>query len=337
MFSSKKSKSIFVDLNDHAITVARVFGAPGSFVVEELKSCSPTNKEAVESLLREMHPKRGGVGNYVPACCAVYPSSRLVRRASIDTKRVSESGYFDEAAAAQCRIAPDEYMLAVASAGSGLDLHGMPSEKDGVFAGMTITDISSQQKKLLNFGIFPEILELGTLSMLGALINYLSFSKSATPTLVLEIGETSTQSFVLGDGGLATSRPIPQGIEAMVPIVQKELGLKDEESARRLFHSNTFDFTGMAAAFTKKLIKELQSSIGFYEVQTGQSIGQVICTLLPGKLDWMQAAIASQLGVEPLKIDYIAWLKARGVTVRDNVAPQVDNNNLGLLSLLIRV
>jgi len=43
------------------------------------------------------------------------------------------------------------------------------------------------------------------------------------------------------------------------------------------------DFTGMGPVLIKKLLKELQSSIGFYEVQTGQSIGQVMATGLSSK------------------------------------------------------
>ena len=35
-------------------------------------------------------------------------------------------------------------------------------------------------------------------------------------------------------------------------------------------------------ARAKKLLKELQSSIGFYEVQTGQSVGQVLTTVPEG-------------------------------------------------------
>ena len=42
-------------------------------------------------------------------------------------------------------------------------------------------------------------------------------------------------------------------------MLGQALGLKDEESARKLFYSNTFDFTGMGSVLTKKLIKELQS------------------------------------------------------------------------------
>ena len=106
----------------------------------------------------------------------------------------------------------------------------------------------------------------------------------------------------------------------MVPVVQKELGLKDEDSARKLFYSNTFDFTGMGPALIKKLLRELQSSIGFFEVQTGQSIGSVVCTLLPPKLEWLENTLASQLSVEALPLDLGPWLASHQITLGERVA-----------------
>jgi Tfp pilus assembly PilM family ATPase len=164
----------------------------------------------------------------------------------------------------------------------------------------------------------------------------MAFAGIKTPTLVLEIENESTQSYILSDSGLETTRPIAQGLSAMIPVVQKELGLKDEESARKLFYSNTFDFTGMGGVLTKKLIKELQSSIGFFEVQTGQSIGQVICTSLPSKLGWLESALAAQLGVGLLKIDFEAWLGARRITFESKtILSEIDSRWLGLISLML--
>ena len=123
----------------------------------------------------------------------------------------------------------------------------------------------------------------------------------------------------------------------MIPVVQKELGLKDEESAKKLFYSNTFDFTGMASALIKKLVKELQSSIGFYEVQTGQSIGQVLCMQVPPKMTWIDGAIAGMLGVAEFKPDLSPWLQARGITISEEAAVAGrDLRWLGLLGLIVQ-
>ena len=65
---------------------------------------------------------------------------------------------------------------------------------------------------------------------MGGVVDCLGHMKSKTPVLVLEIGADTTHSFIVTANGIEASRPIPQGLDAMVPIVQKELGLKDEES-----------------------------------------------------------------------------------------------------------
>ena len=140
-------------------------------------------------------------------------------------------------------------------------------------------------------------------------MNYLNFKQSKSPVLVLEMGAEVTQSYIVSPDGVDISRAIPTGIAAMIPVVQKELGLKDQESAMKLFYSNTFDFTSMGGTLVKKLVKELQSLIGFYEVQTGQSIGQVFCTQLPPNLKWLGATMAGALGVPQLKIDVLPWLE----------------------------
>jgi hypothetical protein len=71
----------------------------------------------------------------------------------------------------------------------------------------------------------------------------------------------------------------------------------------------------MGPLLIKRLLKELQSSIGFYEVQTGQSVGQVLTTQLSPKQAWLDAAIAQSLGIASLKPDAGPWLQSRHITV----------------------
>ena len=210
------------------------------------------------------------------------------------------------------------------------------TQKEVVFVGGNNSELLAAQERLLALGVYPEGLELGTLATLGSLINYHAFAKLKSPTLVLEIDPDNTQSFIVTADGLDATRSIPQGLEAMIPVVQKELNLKDEESARKLFFSNTFDFTNMGVMLVKKLIKELQSLIGFYEVQTGQSIGQVVCTQIPPKLAWLSNIIAKELGVGVLKLDLADWLKSRQITFASpSASSSLDPRWLGLLSLMV--
>jgi len=335
MFFSSKTKGYFVEQTEQTILLARTSSAVAPMVVEELRQCPTGDADALAEVMHVIQPK-GSPSGYMNACCGVYPAKRLVRRATLELKRLKEPTYFPELFSSQFRIDPDKYTMYVINSTDGTDYDVVKAaQKEVLFCGLPSDDIVAVQDGLLAAGFFPDQLELGTVSTLGALVDYFAFTKSKTPTLVLEIGTDTTHSYIVSSSGVEASRPIPQGLDAMVPIVQKELGLKDEESAKKLFYSNTFDFTGMGPLLVKKLLKELQSSIGFYEVQTGQSVGQILCTMLPSKLAWLDAAIASALGVGTTKLDLVPWLQSRHITLADGVATNgVDVRWLGLLSLM---
>jgi hypothetical protein len=292
------------------------------------------DQAALTEALKLLQPKK--IGSYLQAVCGVCPPRRVVRRVTLELKRVREPGYLNEVAQQQLRIEPDQHILMLLNPADGTEYDlGSATQKDVVICGLPSEDVLALQDRLLKAGLYPDRLELVTLAVLGGLADYLNFSKNKTPTLVLEIAGDSTQSFIVSGAGLEATRVIPQGLDGMIPVVQKELNLKDEESARKLFYSNAFDFTGLAPLLVRKLLKELQSSIGFYEVQTGQSIGQVICPALPPKLLWLEEAVAGQLGVPVLKPDLPAWLQSRQITLAETVpAAAQDARRLGLFGLM---
>lgn len=335
MLFSPKTKGFFVELNDHAVLLARTSSATAPFLVEDMRECAPNDAGELEAVLTQLQPKKSPSG-YLHASVGVYPSKRLVRRHTIEPKRIKENGYLAEICTQQFRIEEDKYVIALLNPNDGADFDASKGvQKDVMFCGLPTEDANSTQTSLLEAGIYPERLELGSVATLGGVVDCLAHAKSKTPVLVLEIGADATHSFIVTANGVEASRPIPQGLDMMVPIVQKELGLKDEESARKLFCSNTFDFTGMGPLLIKKLLKELQSSIGFYEVQTGQSVGQVLTTQLSPKLQWLDGAIAHALGITSLKLDVLPWLQSRQVTLPDNLAKNAqDIRWFGLLSMM---
>jgi hypothetical protein len=333
MFLTPKTKTFFADCTEHTVLLARTSGAVPPFVVEEVRECAADDTAALADALKVLQPKRAG--NFTQAVCGIYPARRVVRRVTLELKRVKEAGYLNEVAAQQLRIEPDLHTLMLLNANDGKEYDlTQATQKEAIVCGLPAEDIIAAQDTLLAAALYPDRLEIGSLATLGALADYLNFSRNKTPTLVLEISADSTQSFIVSGQGLEASRAITQGFAGMIPVVQKELNLKDEDSARKLFYSNAFDFTGLAPLLIKKLLKDLQSSIGFYEVQTGQSIGQVICPLLPPKLAWLEQAIASQLAVPVLKPDLPAWLQSRQITLAAPVASVQDTRHLGLFALM---
>lgn len=334
MLFAKKSKGFSVEIGEHTTLMARLSQAEAPFIVEELKEIPTSESENIIAWTKATDGK--GSTGYAHAVCGVYSAKRVVRRHTLDLKRIKDPVYFNEIYSQQFRIEPDKYTIMALNPNDGSEYNIVKgTQKEVLFCGLPSDDIIALQDKLLEQGIYPERLELGTLSTLGGLVHYLKFMQSKTPILLLEIGQESTQSFILSADGIDISRPIPSGIASMIPVVQKELGLKDEESAKKLFYSNTFDFTSMGGALVKKLMKELQASIGFYEVQTGQSIGSVFCTQLPASLSWLSTTMAGALAVPPLKLNLAPWLEASNIKLADGVSiSQPEERWFGLFSLL---
>jgi hypothetical protein len=142
---------------------------------------------------------------------------------------------------------------------------------------------------------------------------------------MLELTAENAEVFILSGEGLDVARPVPFGLRSMFPLVQEELALKDEASAEKLFFSDTFDFTEMAPVLLKKLLREIQASAGFYEVQTGQSISQIFMGLLPRGLGWIGSSLARTLAVEILQPVYEEWLESLDIAI----GPDVELSNRG--------
>jgi hypothetical protein len=337
MFFPAKSKKFFIDFSEHSVLLARSSKLEAPFVIEDVIECPAGDVDGLLAALKSLHPEKKPSG-YIHAVCGINAPRRVVRKVTFETKRLKEPEYLNEVASQQLRIDPNDYTLSVLSSSQGTDYDMVKAnQKDALMCGLPTADINLSQDNLLSAGIYPEAVELSSVAGIGAMVDYLAYAGIKTPVLLLEIGGETTNSFIVTSTGLEASRPIQQGLEAMIPVVQKELGLKDEASARKLFLSNTFDFTGMGSVLIKRLIKELQSSIGFYEVQTGQSVAHVACVLLPSKLGWLENVIAADLGVSILKPDIAAWLQSHQVTLADTIpANAQDVRRIGLFGLMIQ-
>ena len=267
---ASKSKGFFVEQNEHSILLARTSAATAPLVIEEFSECAVGDAAGLSEAIKKLHAKKGKVG-YLNAHCGIYPTRRLVRRATLEVKRLKEPGYFAEVLSSQFRVELDKHAVHVLNAPDGTDLDAVKAtQKEALFCGMPYQDADSIQDGLLASGIFPERIELGSVAMLGGIVDYLRFRKSTVPTLILEIGAEMTHAFIVSSAGVEASRPISQGFESMVPVVQAELGLKDAESARKLFLTNAFDFTGMGRSLVKRLLKELVPLIGRFAPRKNQ-------------------------------------------------------------------
>ncbi len=139
---------------------------------------------------------------------------------------------------------------------------------------------------------------------------------------------------------LVMSRTFPDDLRSSVSRamreIQQELNLKDEDAARSLFFSNTFDFREIGPKLLRKIFKELNASAGFYEVQTGQTIPYFYMTSLPAYLNWIPEVIAREMEVELLDIAWLEWLEGLGVSVGGDCSPgDLGPGTFGLCSLFV--
>jgi hypothetical protein len=250
--------------------------------------------------------------------------------------KAKDPAFLAEFVNSQFQIDPTKNVVAVMNSESGQFATAETGyTKELIFAGAPLEDIKSRQQFAVQGGIYPERLELGSVATIAGLGSYLASEDIKSPTLLLEITQETSQVFILRGTQLDLARPIPHGLNSMYPIVQQELGLKDEESARKLFYSNTFDFTEMGPTLLKKILKELQSSTGFYEVQTGQTIGQIHLSLVPKNLAWMSGLLARSLGIDSLKPEFPDWLRGLGVEAAPGCElAALDSRWLGVFGLM---
>lgn len=331
-----KSRGFFAELNDFSLLMARTTGLTPPFTVEEVIEWPLTT--ALEDIqLGVQDFARLQQGQYAQSVCGCYPPDRLIRRATLDNPgKTRDPSFLPQYLNNQFKVDLSTTAVAVlnANGGAGFDVERKMT-KEIIFCGASRQSLIEQQNRLVDFGVFPTRLELGSTSMIGGIGSVMALNEETMPTLLLEVGANSSLVLIVNGSQLDVARPIPHGFNSMYPVVQQELGLKDEESARKLFSSSTFDFTEMGALLLKKLLKELQASTGFYEVQTGQTIGHIFVSGLPENLNWIPATLARTLGVEVFSPDIPAWCEHQDIVLADTVdRDKIKTSWFGLFGLM---
>src|SRR5882762_207873 len=115
MLFSQKNKGFFVEVNDHAILLARTSEPGVPFTIEEMRECPPNDPAALADAIRHVQPKKNPSG-YLHATVGVYPGKRFVRRHSLELKRVKEQSYFNDLFTQQFRIEQDKFTIAILNA-----------------------------------------------------------------------------------------------------------------------------------------------------------------------------------------------------------------------------
>jgi hypothetical protein len=331
---SRKEHTFFVDSSEDAIRFARVSRLAAPVEVSEVREFGASAHGAIADALKGLTAGHG----YVRANCGISPIQRSLQRLSLDPKKLRDPGFRADGLSAELKLDLQLYRLMMVGAVDGVvfDPEIANPSKEWLACGVSRTELNTQQESMLKIGFYPERVEVTSVAALGAFSHYARLMEFKSPALYLEIHERSSfAAIVSATGGVELTREIPCGFDSMVPVIQKELGLKDEEASRKLLYSNSFDFTAMGLKLVRRLSREVQSSIGFYEVQTGQTVGHLLCRAFAPGMPWLDRALAETIGVSTVAIDWNRWLPTVGITLAEGINRSLfDARWFGLFALM---
>lgn len=320
---SKKCKGLFVEANAFTYQVAACSALSPPFVIESITEIPVQEPGRLRELLGITGGATGGV-RYVDAHCGVVPESRFFRMHTLDSvNKAKDPQYFIDLLENQYRMDPGKVRASALSASTGAAFNpALPLgvQKELLICGAENEEFDRLQDQLLECGIYPRSLQLSPLAAMGSLMEYLRYREDGQHVLLVELSPTGSHLFILNRGQVALCRSVNFGLYSVLPIIQQQLGLQDEESAKSLFFANTFDFREIGAQLLQKLIRELQAAVGFYEVQTGQSVSRITVSQLPQNLSWMGEVLAGELEMELLGLDWKSWLERLRVQLGEDVS-----------------
>ncbi len=336
MISAKKNNFI-VEFRPSAIRAARISSEAAPTVVEEVVEIDLLKEESPAAAIREFAKVKSTA--YMHASSVIYPEGRLVRQVMLDSQRGKEVAFVMDFLRKSGGVDPETFSAYCLSAADGgeIDLAAY-NKKDILVCGASKAELVAVQSALVDNGIYPRRIELGTLGTIGSLMDAIGSDASRSPVLFLEIDQHATNAVIVGPKGVEMARRIDCGAAHIAQALKEEMNLKDEAAAEKILQSRDFDLGPIAPKLLRKLLRELQSSIGFFEVQTGSSVSELYCLKDGRFLPWLEGSICDLLNLTPLPLDLGRWLEGKGVTfASEEVSAQVDNTWIGLFSLVLEL
>ena len=334
MISAKKSNFV-VELRPNRMRLARLDASSPPLSIEEISEFKLTsdNPDAVADRIRTLAEAKAN--GYMNAVCSVFPKDRLVRQLQLDCGKGKETEFVIDYLNSHGGIDLNAYSIMCLSAESGKDGDLASFNKKSVLiCGASNASIQSSQEELTRRGVYPARLEIGTIGLIGIIKEILTWKGSTMPALFLEIDVDHANAIIVGANGVEMARRIACGVNDLAEALKDEMRLKDIDAAKKLLSSTDFDLGPMAPKILRKLLRELQSSIGFFEVQTGQSISSLFCLVDGFEVGWMKGSICDLLNLAEFTVDVPVWLRSLGVSLGESVDySRLDSTWLSLLAL----
>lgn len=337
MFNRQARPGALINQTDNYIHLARLVRLDEKpLQVDALAEIQPGDEEALTSWLGKNFNDYTGTG-FLPAYCGFHPAQRVLSRENLFSRRFTDAGYLTGLVAEQAKVSSArDWQITALHPSEGVNLTTDGMARPGLLFGMPWTAIREQQQRLLNLGVRPRRLELGTLALLGTLNQQLARMGFGNAIVVCEIEHAQTRTYVVAKDGVHTLPPLPHGLLSILEGALKELGAPDVATARRQLEDPPEALRAHGRRFVRVLSRHLKPAVDHFELKTGQRIETFFFSQLPARLEWLGQALGAAVELEVLMPNFEVWLPAAGLKV-DAGSVVLNSSWLESLSLITQL
>ena len=299
---------VLINQNEHVLQLARLGRLDEKpLTVDAFTELAPTDEDGLEHWIKNTFPDRGP--GYLAAYCGFHPTDRVLLRENINTRRLAEPDFLTNLLTEQARLpsTKDWFVRALHPVDGELFTVTTPP-RPGLLVGLPLNSVRDVQNRLRKLRVRPQRLEVGSVVLLGALMQHLRQIAYPHAVVACELGVTQTRIYLLGKDGVHTPAALPHGLRSIEETAMKELSAPDIATARRALENPTEELRGHGRRLVRALTRHLKPAVDYFEMQTGQPIGALFCAHLPTPLAWLEEALCAAVDLEFLAPDFATWL-----------------------------
>ncbi|HUJ42933.1 MAG TPA: TonB family protein [Opitutaceae bacterium] len=333
--STSQEKGYFLELNEYFLLAARTSSLAGPPVIEDLREAPLDSKAAVSHALNSAFPETKKAA--ARAVCALRPRQRFFHLAGdSETRQYSDPTALRAFINHSPQAASAANELVALQTSSGVPLNGSGKvEGRWIFEGSPHDSLASMQATVRGWKLVPFRLEAATLALLGAIHAEQQVNKASGPLLLWEIGETSSDLFLVSAKGLMAAKRLALGFSQIADAVQSELNLKSKESAAKVFFNEFYDFSELGAKITARISTALLPEITEFLPAGIRASVTLLCAGLPSKQAWFNEHLARSLGLASWQPDLVGWCGRAGLNfIGNTLQASLSPVWLGLLGVM---
>jgi len=290
-------KTYFIELNDHSLVVAKASSAGSPAAIETIDELRTDNKAALGEALGNLFPEtKSGSARVV---CALRAQRRFFHLATPEEGKKSPHIAALKTLVSQPPFAEYgavNFAAVLAEGGALLDGKGAR----WLLAGAPQEAVGASVALLRELKLEPVRVESATLSLLAACQAAVALARDTGPVLIWEVGEKTSDLFMVGAEGVQSARRVAFGFDAVVDAIATEINLKFKASAAKLFFNDLYDFSESGPKVGARMAAQLQAEVSALALQAGKQPVQFVCAGFPARQQWFSDAVAKGLSL-------VAW------------------------------